>query len=296
MTMRILVTGITGQLGYDVMREIKKRNAESTSENIEAIGATRAEMPLDKPERMSDFIKSVRPEVIIHCAAYTAVDKEEDELELCETINARATSEIAKAAKEIGAKLIYISTDYVFPGDGERFYEVDDVTSPKNVYGKSKLYGERAVREALSKHFIVRISWVFGVNGKNFILTMMNLSKTHESLTVVDDQIGSPTYTRDLAPLLLDMAETEKYGTYHATNEGVCSWYELAKEVFRVSGANVAVTPVPSTEYKTRAVRPHNSRLSKRSLDDAGFHRLPDWHDAVRRYLDELSACGEIQR
>lgn len=296
MTMRILVTGITGQLGYDVMREIKKRNAESTSENIEAIGATRAEMPLDKPEKLRGFIKSVSPDVIIHCAAYTAVDKAEDEPELCETINARATSEIAKAAKEIGAKLIYISTDYVFPGDGERFYEVDDATAPKNVYGKSKLDGERAVREATNGHFIVRISWVFGINGKNFIRTMMNLSKTHKSLTVVDDQIGSPTYTRDLAPLLVDMVQTEKYGTYHATNEGVCSWYELAKEVFRQSGADVSVAPVPSTEYKTRAVRPHNSRLSKRSLDDAGFHRLPDWHDAVRRYLDELSACGEIQR
>ncbi|MGN0941860.1 MAG: dTDP-4-dehydrorhamnose reductase [Selenomonadaceae bacterium] len=294
--MRILVTGITGQLGYDVMREIKKRNAESTSENIEAIGATRAEMPLDKPEKLRGFIKSVSPDVIIHCAAYTAVDKAEDEPELCETINARATSEIAKAAKEIGAKLIYISTDYVFPGDGERFYEVDDATAPKNVYGKSKLDGERAVREATNGHFIVRISWVFGINGKNFIRTMMNLSKTHKSLTVVDDQIGSPTYTRDLAPLLVDMVQTEKYGTYHATNEGVCSWYELAKEVFRQSGADVSVAPVPSTEYKTRAVRPHNSRLSKRSLDDAGFHRLPDWHDAVRRYLDELSACGEIQR
>ncbi|MBQ9364506.1 MAG: dTDP-4-dehydrorhamnose reductase [Schwartzia sp.] len=295
--MKILVTGITGQLGFDVMREIELRNRTSIDNGgealFEAVGATRKEMPLDAPDKIDSYIESVRPDAIINCAAYTAVDKAEDEPELAETINAKAPGVIARAAHDIGARLIHISTDYVFPGEGDDFYEVSDETGPRNAYGISKLDGERAVREATNRHFIVRISWVFGINGKNFIRTMLNLAKTHDSLTVVNDQIGSPTYTADLASLLIDMVQTEKYGTYHATNEGVCSWYDLACEVFRVRGLDVNVTPVPSSEYQTKATRPKNSRLSKKSLDDADFRRLPRWQYAVERYLEELKAIGE---
>jgi len=284
--MKVLVTGISGQLGYDVMRVLKERG-------VEAFGAGRTEMPLTEPGKCAQFIEEQSPDAVIHCAAYTAVDKAEDEPEVCRRVNAESVKAIAEACSKIGAKLIYISTDYVFPGTGEDFYEVQDETAPCNVYGASKLEGEQAVRESLDRHFIVRISWVFGINGKNFIRTMLSLAKTHDSLTVVDDQIGSPTYTADLAELLADMVDTESYGTYHATNEGICSWYELACEVFRLRGLPVKVSPVPSSAYPTKAVRPHNSRLSKASLDKAGFRRLPTWKDAVGRYLKELSAKGE---
>lgn len=284
--MKVLVTGVSGQLGFDVVRVLQRRG-------IEAISASRKEMPLTEPLKCASFIKETKPDAVIHCAAYTAVDKAEDEQELCRLINAESVKSIAEACDETGAKLIYISTDYVFPGTGDSFYSVDDKTGPCNAYGRSKLEGEEAVRKAAAKHFIVRISWVFGINGKNFIRTMLSLAKNHDALTVVDDQVGSPTYTKDLAGLLCDMAESEKYGTYHATNEGVCSWYELASEVFRIRGIDIKVSPVPSSAYPTKAVRPHNSRLSKESLDAAGFRRLPDWKDAVKRYLDELSDKGE---
>ena len=284
--MKVLVTGISGQLGYDVMRVLKERG-------VEALGAGRTEMPLTEPEQCARFIEEKRPDAVIHCAAYTAVDRAEDEPEVCRRVNAESVKAIAEVCSQIGAKLIYISTDYVFPGTGEAFYEVQDETAPCNVYGASKLAGEQAVMESLDRYFIVRISWVFGINGKNFIRTMLSLAKTHDSLTVVDDQIGSPTYTADLAGLIADMVGTEAYGTYHATNEGICSWYELACEVFRRRGLGVKVSPVPSSAYPTKAVRPHNSRLSKTSLDKAGFRRLPSWQDAVGRYLDELSVKGE---
>lgn len=214
--MKILVTGYTGQLGFDVVCELKARN-------IECIGTTRNEFSLTDIEKMQAFVKAYKPDVVIHCAAYTAVDKAEDEVELCDQINHLATKELAKVCKEIEAKMIYISTDYVFAGSGENFYEVNDEKAPQNVYGKSKLDGELAVQEILDKYFIVRISWVFGSNGKNFIKTMLNLAKNHDKLTVVNDQIGSPTYTVDLAKLLCDMALSDKYGIYHATNEGICS-------------------------------------------------------------------------
>lgn len=284
--MKVLVTGVTGQLGYDVMRVLQGRG-------IDVLGATRKEMPLDEPAVCRAYIKAQKPDAVIHCAAYTAVDKAEDEPELCRTINVEATKAIAKACAECGAKLVYISTDYVFPGTGDAFYEVNDETAPCNVYGASKLDGEKAVRTALDEHFIVRISWVFGINGKNFIRTMLSLAKNHDALTVVDDQIGSPTYTADLAELLCDMVQSDKFGTYHATNEGVCSWYELASETFRQRNTAVKVSPVPSSAYPTKAVRPHNSRMSKSALDEAGFKRLPAWQDAVTRYLKELEAKGE---
>lgn len=280
--MKILVTGITGQLGHDVMEELAARGHE-------AVGATRREMPLTDFPALRAQIEAVRPDAVIHCAAYTAVDRAEAEKETCMIVNGGATREIAAACRDIGAKLLYLSTDYVFPGTGEDFYEPDDAKGPQNAYGLSKLAGEEAVEELLTRYFIVRISWVFGVNGKNFIKTMLRLAETHDTLTVVDDQIGSPTYTRDLARLLVDMVESERYGIYHATNEGVCSWADLAKEIFRQAGRAVTVTPVPSTAYPTPAKRPKNSRLSKRCLDVAGFSRLPAWQDALARYLRELA-------
>lgn len=281
--MRVLVTGVTGQLGHDVAAELVRRGAV-------VIGATRREMPLTDIEGCTAFVEKVRPETVIHCGAYTAVDQAEEEPALCHKINAEATGAIAAACRRVGAKLIYISTDYVFPGGGDIPYETDAATGPQNVYGASKLAGEEAVRAALMAYFIVRVSWVFGGQGKNFIRTMLRLAKTHERLMVVADQIGSPTYTVDLARLLADMAESHKFGVYHATNEGFCSWCALASEVFRQRGLSVAAVPVSSAAYPTKARRPHNSRLSKRSLDEAGFRRLPPWPDAVRRYLAELAA------
>ena len=280
--MKVLVTGYTGQLGFDVIRELKARN-------IECIGTTRNEFSLTDIEKMQAFVKAYKPDVVIHCAAYTAVDKAEDEVELCDQINHLATKKLAKVCKEIDAKMIYISTDYVFAGSGEDFYEVNDEKAPQNVYGKSKLDGELAVQEILDKYFIVRISWVFGSNGKNFIKTMLNLAKTHDKLTVVNDQIGSPTYTVDLAKLLCDMALSDKYGVYHATNEGICSWYDFACEIFKQADIKINVKPVSSTAFPTKAIRPHNSRMSKKCLDEAGFNRLPTWQNALTKYLKEIN-------
>ncbi len=282
------MTGVTGQLGYDVVRVLRGRG-------VGTVGAARAGMPLDDSARTRAFVLETRPDAVIHCAAYTAVDRAEDERELCHAINAEATRAIAGACEEIGAKLVYISTDYVFPGTGEAFYETDDETAPCNAYGASKLAGESAVRDAMKsgRFFIVRTSWVFGIHGRNFIRTILGFAKTRDALTVVDDQVGSPTYTADLAELLADMADSEKYGVYHATNEGVCSWAELAAEAIRLRGLSTKVTPVSSEMYPTKAVRPKNSRLSKSSLDRGGFRRLPDWKDAVKRYLAELKAIGE---
>jgi len=279
--MKVLVTGVTGQLGHDCVNEFMSRG-------IEVQGVSSKDFSLTDGAAAKKYIKEYAPDVVIHGAAYTAVDKAEDEQELCMAVNAEGTRHIAEACAEIGAKMIYISTDYVFPGDGEEPYDVMADKGPKNVYGQSKLKGEEAVQALLEKYFIVRISWVFGINGKNFIRTMLNLAKNHKELTVVGDQIGSPTYTRDLAVLLADMAASEKYGIYHATNEGFCSWAEFAGEVFRQAGKDVQVTPVDSAAYPTKAVRPHNSRMSKEALVQAGFKPLPRWEDAVGRYLIEL--------
>ena len=280
--MKVLVTGVTGQLGYDVMRELE-------GEGIPAKGCGRKDFSLTDHEGARACILEYAPDVVIHCAAYTAVDQAEEEPELAQAVNGDAVKNIAEICREIDAKLIYISTDYVFPGDGEKFYETDDPKGPLNAYGRSKLSGEEAVQGILEKYFILRISWVFGIHGKNFIRTMLGLSENHKELSVVGDQVGSPTYTRDLAKLLAEMAKSEKYGVYHGTNEGVCSWAEFAAEVFRQAGKEVKVTPVPSTAYPTKATRPKNSRMSKDCLDRAGFHRLPNWKDAVGRYLRELA-------
>ena len=237
---------------------------------------------------MQQYLLDYKPDAVIHCAAYTAVDKAEEEAAACEAVNAIGTRNLAKLCHEIDAKLLYISTDYVFAGDGDKFYEPQDEKKPQNVYGLSKLKGEQAVAAELEKYFIVRISWVFGINGKNFIRTMLNLSKTHTELNVVNDQIGSPTYTSDLAVLLADIIQSDKYGIYHATNEGTCSWSDFAREIFKQARKAVKVNDVPATAYPTKAKRPYNSRLSKACLDKAGFKRLPAWQDAVKRYLQEL--------
>lgn len=276
----ILVTGITGQLGYDVTRELERRG-------IEFVGTTRNEINLMTEDGTKQFILDKKPDAVIHCAAYTAVDKAESEAEVALTVNGLGARRIAEACREIGAKLLYISTDYVFGGDGNRPYEVTDEKAPVNVYGRSKLLGEDAVIAIVRNHFVVRTSWVFGVNGKNFVKTMLNLGKKNAKLRVVNDQVGSPTYTADIAPLLVDMIQTDKYGVYHATNEGYCSWAEFAEEIFRQAKLNVEVEKIPTIEYPTPAKRPFNSRLAKSSLDAAGFKRLPEWQDAVRRFLIE---------
>lgn len=284
--MRVLVTGVTGQLGHDCVIELQDRE-------IEVRGVSSKEFPLTDAGAMRYYMEAYRPTAVIHCAAYTAVDRAEDDEAACMAVNAEGTAELARLCREFHAKMVYISTDYVFPGDGTKPYEADAPKDPKNVYGQSKLAGEEAVQQILRRYFIVRISWVFGINGKNFVRTMLKLGQTHKELTVVDDQIGSPTYTRDLAVLLADMIQTEKYGVYQATNEGFCSWAEFAAEIFRQAGMDVKVTPVPSSAYPTRAVRPHNSRMSKKSLVDAGFSLLPRWQDAIGRYLIELESLKE---
>ncbi|MCI2056204.1 MAG: dTDP-4-dehydrorhamnose reductase [Oscillibacter sp.] len=276
----ILVTGATGQLGYDVCRCLKMRGMEYT-------GLGSADCDITDLLAVRRVFREKAPHAIIHCAAYTQVDRAEDEPEKCMAVNAAGTQNLALACRDSGAKMLYISSDYVFPGNGDGFYKPDDETNPQNIYGKSKLAGEIAVRELVKQHFIVRTSWVFGKNGGNFIKTMLQLAQTHDQLNVVGDQVGSPTYSADLAILLCDMIETEKYGIYHATNEGTCSWAELAAETFRLAGKNVRVKAVTTEQYGAKAARPHNSRMSKDKLDLMGFSRLPVWTDAVQRFLIE---------
>lgn len=277
----ILVTGITGQLGYDVAKELERRGEDF-------IGTTRKEIDLSDPEGAKNFILEKKPSTVIHCAAYTAVDKAESEAELALTVNGLATRKIAEGCRDVGAKMLYVSTDYVFGGDGDTPYEISDEKNPQNIYGKSKLLGEDSVIALLRNYFIVRISWVFGSNGKNFVKTMLNFDKRRKKISVVDDQIGSPTYTADLAPLLVDMVQSDRYGIYHATNEGFCSWAEFAEEIFKQAGYKIAVEKIPTSDYPTPAKRPFNSRLSKKSLDEANFNRLPTWQDAVSRFLADF--------
>ena len=283
--MKVLVTGVKGQLGYDVVNELKKRN-------IEAVGVDIDEMDITDASSVDKVIKDASPDAVIHCAAYTAVDAAEDNVDICRKVNKDGTQNIANVCKELDIKMIYISTDYVFDGEGTRPWEPDDKPDPLNVYGLTKYEGEVAVTSTLSKYFIVRIAWVFGVNGKNFIKTMLNLAKTHDSLTVVNDQFGSPTYTYDLARLLVDMVLTDKYGIYHATNEGIITWYDFACEIFKTAGLNVKVSPVPASEYPAKAKRPSNSRMSKQKLVDNGFELLPTWQDALERYIKILKENG----
>lgn len=280
--MKVLVTGVKGQLGYDVVNELEKRGHVAIGTDVDNMDITDASM-------VREVITNANPDAVIHCAAYTAVDAAEDNVELCRRINAEGTKNIALVCKELDIKMIYISTDYVFDGEGTHFWQPDDERSPLNVYGQTKYEGELAVEAILEKYFIVRIAWVFGVNGKNFIKTMLNLGKTRDHLTVVCDQVGSPTYTYDLSRLLVDMAESDKYGRYHATNEGLCSWYEFACEIFKQAGYDhVTVSPVSASEYPAKAKRPSNSRMSKDKLTENGFEKLPTWQDALRRYLKEI--------
>lgn len=280
--MKVLVTGVNGQLGYDVVKELEKRG------HI-AIGTDVDNMDITDADQVNTVIRQAAPDAVIHCAAYTAVDLAEDNIDLCRRINADGTRNIATVCKALDIKMIYISTDYVFDGEGTHFWQPDDARHPLNVYGQTKYEGELAVESLLEKYYIVRIAWVFGVNGKNFIKTMLNLGKTRDHLTVVNDQIGSPTYTFDLARLLVDMVETDKYGRYHATNEGICSWYDFACEIFKQAGYDhVTVSPVSASEYPAKAKRPSNSRMSKEKLTENGFEKLPTWQDALSRYLKEI--------
>ncbi|YCI75543.1 dTDP-4-dehydrorhamnose reductase [Bacillus sp. R1-10] len=279
--MKILVTGVSGQLGFDVVREGNKYG-------FEMYGTGSKELDITNKENVCEYINKVKPDVIVHCAAYTAVDKAEDYKEDCYDVNTNGTKYLAEAAKQIDAKFIYISTDYVFDGLGDAPFTEEDIPNPIGQYGITKFEGEMVVKSILEKHFIVRVSWVFGLNGNNFIKTMLRLSETRDELNVVGDQFGSPTYTVDLSHLLLQMAQTEKYGIYHASNEGFCSWAEFSQEIFNQANKTVKVHSITTEEYPTRAIRPKNSRMSKQKLVDAGFNQLPTWENALSRYLVEL--------
>ena len=300
--MKVFVTGVNGQLGHDVMLELVKRGYEAIgsgsgdvySGNDEVAALPYVSLDITDMDAVRLVIGTIKPDAVIHCSAWTAVDaaEEPENFQKVTALNVKGPENIAKACKKIGAKLIYLSTDYVFSGEGTAPWKPEDrCFAPLNVYGESKLAGEFAVSENTDRFFIVRIAWVFGKNGKNFVRTMLNVAKTHDTVRVVYDQIGTPTYTADLARLLVDMAETEKYGWYHATNEGgYISWYDFSKEIYRQAGLNAKVIPVTTAEYGiSRARRPFNSRLDKSKLTEAGFTPLPDWKDALRRYLSEIS-------
>jgi dTDP-4-dehydrorhamnose reductase len=274
--MKVLVTGANGQLGFDVIKRLD-------SEGIDYLGTDRESLDITSKEQVKRVIRDYNPNVVIHCAAYTAVDKAEDERELCHAVNVLGTSYIAEACNEIDAKMIYISTDYVFDGEGEKPFEVTDKPNPINYYGQTKYEGELEVQRFLDKYFIVRISWVFGSNGNNFVKTMLRLGKEREEISIVADQIGSPTYTYDLAKLLVEMIQTDKYGIYHATNEGYCSWYEFACEIFKQAGVVVKVNPIKTEDYPTKARRPKNSRLYKSPLIE-----LENWEDALNHYIKHM--------
>ena len=302
--MKVFVTGVGGQLGHDVMNELHKRGYEGIGSDIQpqysgvqdgsAVTAM-AYLPMDITDRetVMNVISSVRPDVVVHCAAWTAVDlaEDDDKIEKVRAINVNGTQNIADVCRQLDCKMVYLSTDYVFDGQGEEPWQPDcKAYKPLNVYGQTKLEGELAVANTLDKYFIVRIAWVFGLNGKNFIKTMLNVGKKYDTVRVVNDQIGTPTYTLDLSRLLVDMIETEKYGYYHATNEGgYISWYDFACEIFRQAGYSTTVSPVTTEEYGlSKAARPFNSRLDKSKLVQAGFEPLPLWQDALSRYLKEI--------
>lgn len=302
--MKVLVTGVGGQLGHDVMNELAKRGYEGVGSDIAPAYAGIADesavttmpyvqMDITDSAAVKSVLESVKPDVVVHCAAWTAVDLAEDEDKQAKVraINAKGTENIALCCKALDAKMVYISTDYVFDGQGEKPWEPDCKDyKPLNVYGQTKLEGELAVSGNLEKYFIVRIAWVFGLNGKNFIKTMLNVGRTHDTVRVVNDQIGTPTYTLDLSRLLVDMIETDKYGYYHATNEGgYISWFDFTKEIYRQAGLTTNVLPVTTAEYGlSKAARPFNSRLDKSKLVKAGFKPLPTWQDALSRYLKEI--------
>lgn len=279
--MKFLITGASGQLGYDVKLELLNRGY------YDILSPSSSVMDLRNKDSVRDTILDYKPDIVFHCAAYTAVDKAEDERELCSDVNINGTKYIVDACSEVGAKLIFISTDYVFDGSKDGFYLEDDKVSPVNYYGKTKWLAEENVR-GYDNHIITRISWVFGINGNNFVKTMLKLSDTRDEISVVSDQIGSPTYTKDLSKVLVDMALSDKKGTYHVTNDGTCSWYEFAKYIFESNNIDIVVNPIKTSDYPTKAKRPHNSRMSKEKLMNDGFSMLPDWKDAVDRYNKEL--------
>ena len=279
--MKIVVTGVKGQLGYDVVRELKSRGYQ------DVIGIDIEDLDITNQYAVIDFFKVNNPNIIIHCAAYTSVDRAEDNKEICMNVNVNGTKYLVEQAKKYDSKFIFISTDYVFDGEKELSYEVNDQPNPQSVYGESKYLGELETLK-YDKHFIVRISWVFGKNGSNFVKTMLRLGKEKEFLNVVNDQFGSPTYTHDLSRLLVDLIKTDKYGIYHGTNEGTCSWYEFTKEIFTLANITIPVYPIFTRDYPTKAKRPKNSIMSKISLDENGFKRLPNWKDALQRYIKEI--------
>lgn len=279
--MKIIVTGVNGQLGFDVVRELKLRGYQ----NIYGIDIE--DLDITNQNDVNDFFREKKPNLIIHCAAYTTVDKAEENRDFCMNVNLNGTRYLIDQAIMYDAKFVYISTDYVFDGEKNSPYEIDDQPNPKSVYGQSKYFGELETMKH-DKYFIVRTSWVFGKNGTNFIKTMLRLSKEKKELNIINDQLGSPTYTYDLSKLLVDLIETDKYGIYHGTNEGICTWYEFAKKIFELSKIMTTVHPILSAEYPMKAKRPNNSVLSKESLYSNGFKGLPYWEDALKRYLKEI--------
>jgi dTDP-4-dehydrorhamnose reductase len=304
--MKAFVTGVGGQLGHDVMNELAKRGFEGVGTDLapeysgikdgtSVVTMPYVQLDITDPDQVRKVMNEVKPDVCIHCAAWTAVDKAEEFPEKCRLVNAGGTENIAKVCEELDIPMMYFSTDYVFDGNGTRPWEPDDPYAPLDVYGKTKAEGEEAVIAHVKKYFILRIAWVFGTNGHNFIKTMLKLAKTHDTLRVVSDQIGTPTYTYDLARLVVDMIQTDKYGKYHVTNEGgYISWYDFTCEIFRQAGiTNVKVIPVTSEEYGAAAKRPYNSRMNRSKITENGFTPLPDWKDALARYLDILKKQGE---
>lgn len=279
--MKYLITGGTGQLGYDIIKELINRNEK------DYLAPSSKKMDITNQKQVEKIILNYKPDIIFHCAAYTAVDKAEEDKKNCYNINVNGTKNIVSVAEKINAKVVYISTDYVFDGTKEGIYEIDDKTNPINYYGYTKLMGEEEVKK-LKDYLIVRISWVFGINGKNFIKTMLNLADTKDEISVVSDQIGSPTYTKDLSKLLLDMIKENKQGLYFATNEEYCSWYEFAKYIFEINNKNIKVNKILTKDYKTLANRPLNSMLSKNKLDEENLQRLPSWKDATSRFCKIL--------
>lgn len=278
---KILVTGYNGQLGYDIVKRLESKSIECRGVDIE-------DFDLTDEKAVRVYMTSYAPDQVIHCAAYTAVDRAEEDPDACYRVNVLGTAHIARYCAEQGIPMMYFSTDYVFDGSGNQPFETDSPRNPQNQYGRTKSQGEDAVTRVLKKYFIIRTSWVFGSNGNNFVKTMLRLGNERTDLNVVNDQYGSPTYTFDLAVLVSDMIMTEEYGVYHATNEGICTWYEFALKIIEMSGLSARIHPVPSTEYPAKAVRPLNSRMSKRSLDLHGFHRMPSWEDALARFLNHV--------
>lgn len=279
--MKYLITGGTGQLGYDIIKELINRNEK------DYLAPSSKKMDITNQKQVEKIILNYKPDIIFHCAAYTAVDKAEEDKENCYNVNVNGTKNIVEVAKRINAKVVYISTDYVFDGTKKTEYETEDITNPINYYGYTKLLGEKEVQQ-LNDYLIVRISWVFGENGKNFVKTMLNLAETKTELSIVSDQIGSPTYTKDLSKLLLDMIENNKKGLFFATNEDFCSWYEFAEYIFKINNINIKLNKILTKDYKTLAKRPLNSKLSKNKLDEEGLTRLPSWQDAASRFCKVL--------